>query len=115
MASKGTKSEAESAKFALTGIDDVHEVFADGTSDLLLGTPLAKLTFHSVLGRDGDTEKRKAVVRIVIPTVALIEFAAKFVSAIAENREVITKSGEESFAQLKAQLDRIPKTTANSG
>lgn len=80
--------QLQSNGFVAVENDHLPEYYVDGVSTSFLGTPVSKITFHSVkeLGDDGK-EVRMPKVRLVIQTGALVEFCRMILAIGTENKE----------------------------
>jgi len=98
-------------------IDEEHiiEVYCDGVSQALIGLPNAKLLFTNTFSVDSETkiEQRKGVVRLTIPTLALLEMCRNVLSQITENQEQILGASKQQDEKLhhfiESQGDRKNK------
>ncbi len=97
--------------FVLIGRASVDEIYADGISNILIGYPLMKFTFHSVVEAESENSKevRKAVALITMDTPSALDVAFDILEACKTTEAAMLESANSSFpARLKAFLDKIP-------
>lgn len=123
--------EAE-GKFETVIPDSMPEIFSDGISQLLIGTPVSKLTFHTLVApasNPNELEQRQGVFRLTIPTPVLLELCRNVLLAAQHSTTTFTEGGKMIDAQVKkimagisiSVLDRddddksatVPKIAAN--
>jgi hypothetical protein len=105
-----TQVREGNAKFDLIINDNMPEVFTDGFSQLLMGTPISKLTFHSVMAppnADSGVEQRQGVLRLAIATPVLLELCKNILFAAQENIEVLSESGNQIDIQIKKIMEDV--------
>lgn len=103
-------------KFDLTVTDSMPEMFTDGVSNMVMGNPVSKLTFHSVtvpIHGSNKVEQRKGVLRLVIPTPVLLEMCRNILFAAQSNPEGFSEGGKQLDAKVKSVLSglSIPSST----
>ena len=83
----------------------VEEVFGDGISQSIIGPANTRLTFYRVdsVDREGESliEKRRPVLNVVVPTVALVNFFGFFMTQISANGEGLVAALDEFKASLR--------------
>ncbi|MFZ2162505.1 MAG: hypothetical protein WAW02_09835 [Sideroxyarcus sp.] len=89
--------------------DELLEVYADGMGFAMLGYPMSKLTFHTVLPpKEGvAVEQRQAVVRVTMSTAALMEFCQNMLSTLeATKPQLLTAKTQfdNTFIALQSKL-----------
>lgn len=84
----------------LVGKANAPEIFADGMSQMLMGTPVSRVIFHTTLESYSERapEVRRAAAILVMPTGQLVEFALNILHAVKEN--------EQRFLAGNAELER---------
>lgn len=97
--------------------DNLAEVYADGMGYAMLGYPLSKLTFHTVLpAKDGTpipqdgtaVEQRQAVFRLTMTTASLMEFCQNMLLTLHANKtklQVGKTQFDNTFVALQSKLD----------
>ena len=91
---------------------NVPESYADGLAQLMVGFPITKLVFHSLLEpkQNDGTEVRKATQSLSIPTIAAIEMALLILSACKQNEQVLkTIIDDQIRARLTSLLEHVPQ------
>jgi hypothetical protein len=89
----GAAKEAPKKRSAPVLVDDATpEFFVDGVNEFLLGSNVSKLTFFSKIAVD----KRAQVLRLTLPTVALVDICMNVLKA--------AKNGEERMSVSNAKL-----------
>jgi hypothetical protein len=77
---------------------EIIEIFADGQSRLMLGYPVSKVFFHSQT--DGTAPDNSVeVLRLAIPTTALIQLCNNVLATICNNRDAMIDAANFSAAQ----------------
>ncbi len=102
-----TQVREPNLEFDLTTPDNLPEIFADGTSQAMVGLPVSKVVFHSLQPGDGGVEQRKAVMQLVIGTPALVEFCRNVLSVTQQNEQQIVGATEAFNNQIKTLLDGV--------
>ncbi len=77
------------------------EVFADGISQVLMGYPVSRVVFHTILEPAGSDsrELRRASMILTMPTVALIETARNLLNLAKEAEgQLVQFSSEQAVA-----------------
>ena len=89
--------------------DTMPEIFADGISQIMATTNHTKLIFHSVTNGQSDRkfENRKGVVRLTIPTNALIEMCYQILLNTKPSFEILDDVRKQENAQIKKVLDSV--------
>lgn len=105
-----TQVREDHAKFDLQINDGMPEIFVDGLSQMLLGYPISKLTFHSVVApahEGNEIEQRLGVVRIAIPTPVLLEFCRNVLFNAQTSADALSDAGKQIEAQVRRMMDGI--------
>lgn len=91
--------------------DSTPEYFVEGISEGLLGVPLSKLTFHAVDGVDSKgVEQRSSTVRLVIPTVALLEMCRNLLAQGVLAKDQFVQGFDTAKGQLQQVLEGVDIT-----
>ncbi|AOI60372.1 hypothetical protein [Burkholderia diffusa] len=107
------------ATFDLLIEETLTETYVDGISNVSMGYPLSKVMLHTnrppEVQEQPAVEVREAVVRLVIPTGSLLEFALNILKGAAESRDALVSGSNQMSAQFQAFLDQFPefKVTAD--
>ncbi len=99
----------QNKSFDLHISDELLEVYADGMGYAMLGYPMSKLTFHTVLPpKEGvAVEQRQAVVRLTMSTAALMEFCQNMLSTLETTKpQLLTAKTQfdNTFIALQSKL-----------
>lgn len=100
----------ENAKFDLVITDNTPELFTDGISQLLMGFPISKLTFHSVVTPSESPEQieqRKAVLSLAISTPVLLELCRNILFAAQSSLDQLSEGGTRIDAQIRKIMDGV--------
>lgn len=99
----------------LIGRFTATEIYCDGITQLMLGSPVSRIVCHTVLepAKSGSAEIRRVAATICMPTAALVEMALNILSAVKENEERYILSNastsESSVALINSfSLERHP-------
>lgn len=97
--------------FVLENTNGMHEIFADGISNLLLGKNVSKVVFHTDSMSDSDDTNmhRKAILTLIMSTPSLILTCINILEAAKESSEKLT-SKNDSQIKIQEMLDRISFT-----
>lgn len=115
---KITQVREAHAKFDVTVSDSMPEIFTDGVSNMVMGNPVSKLTFHSVtvpVHGSNDVEQRKGVVRLVIPTPVLLEMCRNVLFAAQSSIDSYSEGGKQLDAKLKSIMSGVSIPSATTG
>lgn len=86
----------------------ITEIYADGQINLMVGTSTSKISFYTTTGLQdsdkGPIERREIVARMVIPTVALVEFCTLFLKGLASNERKFTEALDTERAKILSRL-----------
>lgn len=107
----------ENAKFDLVISENMPEIFTDGLSQLLMGFPISKLTFHSVVTAPDSTdqiEQRKAVLSLAMSTPVLLELCRNVLIAAQSSLDELTESGTKVDTQIRKIMEGVAITTPPS-
>ncbi len=107
----------ENTKFDLIISESVPEIFTDGLSQLLMGFPISKLTFHSVVTSPDSTdqiEQRKAVLSLAMSTPVLLELCRNILIAAQSSLEELTESGTKTDTQIRKIMEGVVIATSPS-
>jgi len=78
-----------------------REFYVDGVTNSFLGSPVSKITFHTVTGIDAEgREQRQPTVRLVLQTGALIEFCRNILSTSLTHKEGMKTGFNVNIQQL---------------
>jgi len=88
----------------------LEALYVDGVGQILMGSAVSRLSFFSTIDLEDQkigvlVEKRKLDLKLVIPTIALVEFAAGILASAISEREAITgpnKALNESIERAMA-------------
>lgn len=95
---------------------DVPEFFVEGVTEAVLGIPISKLTFHTADGITSDgVEKRSSVVRLAVPTAALLEMCRNILANSAAVKDQLGIGYDMSKDQLNRILDGVNFSAVNLG
>ncbi|AIO31124.1 hypothetical protein DM39_1541 [Burkholderia cenocepacia] len=101
------------ASFDLLVPETVAETYVDGISNVSMGYPLSKVMLHTIRPPEVQgqpaIEVREAVVRLVIPTGNLLEFAFNILKGAAESKAALASGASTVSAQFQAFLDQFPE------
>ncbi|WP_292938326.1 hypothetical protein [Noviherbaspirillum sp.] len=93
----------------------VPETYADGVSEILIGYPMTKITFHTVI-ESSDKEMRRACAMLTMDAPSTLDLAFDILEAFRRVDEVLLKDvGPRITEKLKMLLERIPKEEMQSG
>lgn len=114
--SKITQVRQDAVKFDLTINDDLPEMFTDGVSNMVMGNPVSKLTFHSVTTpaqSESEVEQRKAVLLLTIPTAVLLEMCRNILFTAQSNIDKFENAGSQVNSRVKLAMNgvNIPSST----
>jgi hypothetical protein len=106
--------DANGAKFTIEYPDVLSEVFIEGVTTLAVGYPYSKILLHRVPppspGSDPRTkvEHRTAVLQLVMPTGALLDFCAKALASATEDGGKGLKAAAEAMStQFAKKVDEV--------
>lgn len=100
--------QLSSTGFILGEVENIPEYYVDGITSSFLGSPVSKITFHSVKElTDEGKEVRNPRVRLVIQTGALVEFCRTILAIGTANTEALQSGFEQNKAQLGLLLQGI--------
>lgn len=92
---------------------DPTEIYVDGFSGLIGGAVVSRIDFHSVLNIEEEegfkepVEKRVLRLRLVMPTLQLIEAVANILKGMKESEPQLMASQEQVIQAMKKQLSRV--------
>lgn len=108
MTDKNDLNYQEGEHFVLLDRFKAPEIYADGVSQLLIGYPMVKITFHTVL-ESGVKEIRKACATLTMDAPSALDMAFDILDACKHSEEeMLSIAGTNVPERLKAFLDRIP-------
>lgn len=100
-------------KFETVIPESMPEIFADGMSQFLLGVPISKIIFHTLITpatKDEEIEKRQGVLRLAIPTPILLEICRNVLVAARDHIDAIGEAGSMADSQVRKMMDGISIT-----
>lgn len=100
----------KNAKFDLVISDNMPEIFTDGISQLLMGFPISKVTFHSVVTAPDSAEQveqRKAVLSLAMSTPVLLELCRNVLFAAQSSLDELSESGTKVDSQIKKIMEGV--------
>lgn len=106
------------AKFEATIPDCMPEIFSDGVSQLLLGTPNSKLTFHTLItpaNHENEFEQRQGVLRLTIPTPVLLELCRNILVAAQGSVSLFSEGGKTVDTEVKKILNGVSINVPDQG
>ena len=98
------------AQFDLVINDQMPELFTDGVSQLLMGSPISKLTFHSVTNPAGPGdvfEQRTGVLRLIIPTPVLLEMCRNILLGAQSSLDLFGDAGKQIDARVRTLMSGV--------
>ena len=111
-----TSVREDAVSFDLTICDDMPEVFADGFSQMMLGSPLTKLTLHTVtmpVSEGNAIEQRKGILRLVISTPVLLEMCRNVLANAQGAMHIIAQTGYQMDSQIQKLMEGVSIVQAN--
>ncbi len=105
-----TQVREDTVKFDLVVSDQMPEVFSDGVSQLLMGVPVSKLTFHSVTNPadpSSGIEQREGVVRLIIPTPILLEMCRNILAGAQSSLDAFSDAGRQIDARVRTIMQGV--------
>lgn len=96
----------EKKDFVLLNRASAPEVFIEGVSQVMVGFPLTKIVFHTVVEpKDGkDKEVRRVVQTLSMPTIAAVELAKIITELCRQSGNHLT---EIACAEYGTKLNRV--------
>jgi len=103
------KVREENANFDLLISDNMPEFFTDGVSQFLMGYPISKLTFHSVMTTlDSDeVEQRKGVLNLTMSTPVLLEFCKNVLFSAQSSVNEFSEGGKKVDANMRKIMEGV--------
>lgn len=89
--------------------ENLQEIFADGVTSFLLGPLVSKITLYSDIG---DT--KKSVVRLTMPTIAMIRLCKRVLSSAKNREENIIEKSSEIENRIATMLSDVNFSTPNT-
>lgn len=117
MSTAPDNGDSNQVEFELIARQNAPEVYADGISQMMIGHPVSKVTFHSVLdaANDGGKEMRKAKLLLTIPTASLLETALIVIQSCLETENALVGHfTEQQNARLKLLMARAKSLTTGA-
>ena len=107
----------ETDTFKLTGRLTAPEVYVDGWSQLLVGMPIPKIVFHSMVEPQGANPKetRRVAATLSINTFLAIQLAQAILAGCKANEGQVVGAGEEFVRQLRNSLAQQTVVNAPAG
>ena len=104
-----TKIREGDVNFDLIINDTMPEIFTDGISHVLMGSPISKLTFHSVTNpADTETaEQRKGVLLLTISTPVLLELCRNILLTAQTSVDKLSSNGMKIDDQVKRIMEGV--------
>lgn len=100
-----------SVQYDLTVDSSMPEVFSDGVSQMLMGAGVSKLVFHSVskpvFPGEENVEQRNGVLRLIIPTGALLEFCKQVIATAQTNVDALSEAGKQIDLQIRSVIGSV--------
>lgn len=104
-AKTGAAKETPKKRSAPVFVDDATpEFFVDGVNEFLLGSNVSKLTFFSKIAAD----KRAQVLRLTMPTVALVDICMNILKAAKNGEERMNVSNAKLLTRMNEILADAP-------
>lgn len=71
----------------LAGDDELRDLFVDGMTAMMFGPTIAKITFHSTIDSDGNEDRARAALRLVMSTETLIKMVSDLTATLQKNKK----------------------------
>ena len=106
---KQTPNTVENEAFILEGRIAAPEIFVDGWSQVLVGYPLTKVVFHTLVQPSGpDTKEiRKVAMTMTIPLAQAIQFAQTILSYCKNGEQQLAGTAMQQAIQVRDGLKLI--------
>lgn len=98
-----TSNQPDTAPFVYVGSEtpSCQQMFFDGYSTVLMSPTTSKVTFYQTIGFDPDgREKRKEMLTLVLPTIAMADYCQKFLQNMTSNADAIKSAVDSDFERL---------------
>lgn len=108
-----TQVREDAVKFDLLVSEQMPEVFTDGISQMLMGVPVSKLTFHSVTNPadpSSGIEQRTGVLRLIIPTPVLLEMCRNILSGAHSSLDAFSDAGKQIDTRVRTIMNGVSIT-----
>lgn len=108
-----TQVREDAVKFDLLVGEQMPEVFTDGISQMLMGVPVSKLTFHSITNPadpSSGIEQRTGVLRLIIPTPVLLEMCRNILSGAHSSLDAFSDAGKQIDTRVRAIMNGVSIT-----
>ena len=80
---------------------EINDIYIDGISELFIGPAVSKMVGYTVSGVSGGKEERVIKVRIVIPTINLINLLVSGRNTMLEQKNTISSVVEKTAIDIK--------------
>lgn len=101
-------------RFILQGKATAPEVYVDGASQILVGYPMTKIYFHSVVNHSDTQEKRKVVQVLTLSTTTAIELANLILSVAKKSNEFLLPMSQSALDQLQTLISDIDEIKSDN-
>ncbi|MFM0663344.1 hypothetical protein [Paraburkholderia sediminicola] len=106
---------APGAVFDLHLPDNLQEVFADGVTNVAIGYPNSRLTFHVVQAPKVTVgpidpnlvEQRRAVIDMIIPTASLFDLVGNLSRDLPANKQTLSDGAKGYAARFETILNNL--------
>jgi hypothetical protein len=93
--------------------DDVQEFFVDGQARVFISTGVSKLELFRIIdSKDesgGPVDQREIFLRLIMPTAALLEFAAMTISTLSNNLAAMETGNRQALEAIKNAVRVVQK------
>lgn len=90
--------------------EDMPELYSDGISNLIMGSSVSKVTFHSVKAwgpvLDG-IEQRKGVLQLTMPTSVLLEMCRNILLSAQSSVKNFSEAGKLTDAKIRNIMEGV--------
>lgn len=107
----------DNTKFDLVISDNMPEIFTDGVAQLLMGYPISKLTFHSVVtspDSSSQIEQRKGILSLAMSTPVLLELCRNVLIAAQSSLDELSEGGTKIDSQIRKIMEGVAFTALPS-
>ena len=84
--------------------DFVEQFYVDGVSNIVFSAANCKVDLFQIVGSADDTERRRVVKTLVLPTPALVEMCRNVLASFSKTREQMESAFEQHHKRVFSNL-----------